>query len=206
MESPGRARPLEPGLPDGRAPWLAFQQPGDVVLTAGSGLVDLGNRLVQTLYEGVPARATHAMLVASPGLYLDASPRLGVGLIPAETYAFDPDRPVRRRRRRLVAVFRHPAMAASRSMHQELQQAMLGFCGQPYNFGFFLKRAGHSDGSAFCCELVVKVFRSLGVEMVAGRRSSAVLPETLRRALPADGWLDVGDGYRSGAAATSAAG
>lgn len=170
------------------------------MLTAGRGLLDLGNRIVQTLYERVPARATHAMLVAAPGLYLDATPRLGVALVPAEAYAFDQPRPDARLRRRLVAVYRHPGLAASRAWSAELQRAILRFHGQPYNFRFFLKRERIPDGSAFCCELVVKVFRSLGLELVPGRRSAAVLPETLRRALPAGGWREVGALYRRGMA------
>ena len=155
---------------------------------------------MQTLYELTPARATHAMLVATPGLYLDATPRLGVTLIPAEAYAFDEARPEARLRRRLVAVYRHPRLAASRAWSAELQRAILRFHGQPYNFRFFLKREQVPDGTAFCCELVVKVFRSLGLELVPGRRSAAVLPETLHRALPADGWREVGALYRRGMA------
>lgn len=200
MDGPAFAGPRSAPLLDGRAPWTGFQEPGDVVLTAGRGLLDLGNRIVQTLYERVPAQATHAMLVAAPGLYLDATPRLGVTLIPAEAYAFDGPRAQARLRRRLVAVYRHPGLAASRARSAELQQAILRLCGQPYNFRFFLKREQVPDGTAFCCELVVKVFRSIGLELVPGRRAAAVLPETLHRALPADGWRDVGALYRRGMA------
>ena len=198
MDCPAFSGPRSVPVLDGRAPWTGFQAPGDVVLTAGQGLVDFGNRIVQTLYEGTAARATHAMLVATPGLYLDATPRLGVTLIPAEAYAFDRPWPDGQLRRRLVAVYRHPELAASGAWRTELQRAMLRFCGQPYNFRFFLKREQVPDRTAFCCELVVKVFRSLGLELVPGRRSAAVLPETLRRALPAGGWLEVSDLYRRG--------
>ncbi len=182
----------------GRAPWTRFQEPGDVVLTAGQGLLDLGNRIVQTLYERTAARATHAMLVAAPGLYLDATPRLGVTLIPAEAYAFDQPWPEAPLRRRLVAVYRHPQLSACRVGRAELQRAMLGFHGQGYNFRFFLKPEQVPDRTAFCCELVVKVFRRMGLELVPGRRSAAVLPETLRRALPASGWREVSELYRRG--------
>lgn len=184
----------------GRAPWSGFQEPGDVVLTAGRGLVDLGNRIVQTLYERAVAHASHAMLVASPGLYLDATPRQGVALIPAEAYGFDALQPAGRIRRRLVAVYRHPDLAASQRRRAELQRAMLAFCGRPYNFRFFLKRDPARAGSLFCCELVAEVFGAFGVELVAGRRPAAVLPDTLRRALPSAGWLEVSELYRRGLA------
>lgn len=166
------------------------------MLTSSRGLLDLANRLVQTVYERRPAQATHAMLVAAPGLYLDSTPRLGVSLIPAELYGFDRHRAAAPLRRRLVAVYRHPELAASAAMRAELQRAMLAFCGHRYNFGFFLKRERAGDRSAFCCELVVKVFRALGVELVPGRRSAAVLPDTLRQALPGGGWLEVSGDYR----------
>jgi hypothetical protein len=185
-------------------PATAFQAPGDIVLTRGRRLLSHLNALVQSVIEGRPARATHAMIVAAPGYYVDVSIRFGVSLLPAPLFAIDgvgghfaaDAQPLWRRR--LVAAFRHPELARSPERHRELFKAIAAQLGQPYNRRFLLKRAHAEDGSAFCSELVARTFARLGLSIVPGRRHAAVLPQTLYRHLRDSGWQDVSAAYRSG--------
>jgi hypothetical protein len=190
-----------------RQPWARFQRTGDVVLTLGAGPLAGINRAVQSLLEGRPARATHAMMVVAPGFYLDSGPRTGVALVPAERYLVGPTGAAAGRRRRLAAVFRHPAPEELDRLGPELVRAVQDMLGQPYNFALFLKpeRAPEADRSAFCCELVVKLFERLGLSLVPGRRPSTVLPETLAAALEARGWPEVTALYRRALAAAGPA-
>lgn len=166
---------------------------GDIVLTSGAGPGALANRAIQSLVEGVWARATHAMLVAAADLYLDAGPRQGVALVPADRYAFTPRARPGLRRRRLVAVFRHPLLAGSSELRRELLCAMRAFCGRGYNYRFLIGGSGRSDrpAGAFCSQLVVEVFQRLGWSLVPDRPAHAVLPQTLLRVLPMRGWREV---------------
>lgn len=178
------------------APGLAPQPArltGDVVLTSGAGPGALANRALQSLLEGSWARATHAMLVAGPDLYLDAGPRQGVALVPAERYAFGGAARPGVRRRRLAAVLRHPRLAGSAELRQELARAMRAFCGRGYSYRFLLgrRRAAERPAGAFCSQLVVEVFAGLGWSLVPDRPAHAVLPQTLLRVLPRQGWWDV---------------
>jgi len=190
-----------------RQPWARFQRTGDVVLTLGAGPLARINRRVQSLLEGRPARATHAMIVVAPGIYLDSGPRTGVALVPAESYLVAPTSAGAGHRRRLAAVYRHPAPEQLESLGHELVRAALEMVGQPYNFALFLKppRPPEADRSAFCCELVVKLFDRLGLPLLPGRRPSTVLPETLAAALEARGWPEVSALYRRGLDAAAAA-
>lgn len=183
-----------------RQPWAAFQRTGDVVLTVGAGPLAGVNRAFQSLLEGRRARATHAMMVVAPGLYLDSGPRSGVALVPAERYIIAPMGPRVGRRRRLAAVFRHPAPDQLDRLAPELVRAVQEMVGQPYNYALFLKprRPPEADRSSFCCELVVKVFERLGLSLLPGRRAASVLPETLAAALAAQGWPEVSALYRRG--------
>lgn len=173
--------------------WARFQEPGDIVLTTGAGPGAVANRLVQSLVEGRWARATHAMLVAAPGLYLDAGPREGAALVPADRYAFAPVAGEGLRRRRLVAVLRHPELAGSAGFRRDLARAIGGFCGAGYNFRFFLGPSRGADGRprAFCSELVAAVFERVGRPLVPDRPAHTVLPHTLLAILPPRGWRDV---------------
>jgi hypothetical protein len=175
----------------------AFQATGDVVLTTGAGPAALANRLVQSVVERRWARATHAMLVAAPGLFLDAGPRQGVALVPADRYAFGPAAGPGLRRRRLAAVLRHPELAASAALRAELGRAIEAFRGGRYNFRLLIGPApgGAGPGGAFCSELVVAVFARLGWRLVPDRPAHAVLPHTLLRVLPRQGWRDVTELY-----------
>lgn len=175
------------------SPRHAFQVAGDVVLTSGAGPATVVNRFVQSLVERRWARATHAMLVAAPGLYLDAGPRQGVALVPADRYAFARPGGPGVRRRRLAAVLRHPEFAASAGLRAELARAIASFCGGRYNFRLLIGPAPGGGGppAAFCSELVVAVFERLGWRLVPDRPAHTVLPHTLLRVLPPQGWGDV---------------
>ena len=197
-------------------PWSSFQRPGDIVLTRGRRPISHLNALVQSLLEGRVARATHAMMVAAPGCYVDASVRLGVSLVPAQLFCMDGSRrapgtggtqpigttPVPRPvwRRRLVAAFRHPELHAASDRQRALQRAIAAQLGQPYNRRFIFKRVREpdADASAFCSELVARTFAGLGLPIVPERRFAAVLPHTLLRHLQRQGWVDVSDDYRQG--------
>ena len=197
-------------------PWASFQSPGDIVLTRGRRPISHLNALVQSLLEGRLARATHAMMVAAPGCYVDASVRLGVSLVPAQLFcmdglaerrqarpaAGDAPKPVARPvwRRRLVAAFRHPDLHAAPDRQLALQRAIAAQLGQPYNRRFIFKRVrgSNDDASAFCSELVARTFASLGLPIVPERRFASVLPHTLLRHLTLQGWVDVSDDYRQG--------
>ncbi len=201
---------------DAAAPWASFQRPGDIVLTRGRRPISHLNALVQSLLEGRLARATHAMMVAAPGCYVDASIRLGVSLVPAQLFCMDDGvtqhpapaaatasttpapRPVWRRR--LVAAFRHPDLHAAPDRQRALQRAIAAQLGQPYNRRFIFKRVRepHADASAFCSELVARTFAGLGLPIVPERRFASVLPHTLLRHLTRQGWVDVSDDYRQG--------
>lgn len=183
--------------------WERFQRTGDVVLTMGHGILSTANRLVQSAYTGRLANATHAMMVAAPGIYLDAGPRRGVVFVPAGEFALE-SRPGRGRiGRRLIAVFRHPEIARSAELRRQLADAALRHLGQGYNFGFFMKRRiDVDDRTAFCGELVAKVFERLGWRLVPDRRATEVVPDRLYRALRSDPWLDVTGVYRQGLAPT----
>jgi hypothetical protein len=198
---------LQPGTSD---PWASFQKPGDIVLTRGRRPLSHLNAVLQSILEGRFAKATHAMMVAAPGLYVDASMRFGVSLLPAQLFCMDglaerlgqadgsATRPMWRRR--LVAAFRHPDLASVPSRQQALLQAIAGQLGQPYNRRFIFKRvrAGDVDCSAFCSELVARTMAQLGLTIVPERRYAAVLPHTLLRHLCQQCWVDVSDDYRSG--------
>lgn len=190
----------DPLVPLAGSPWHAFQAPGDVVLTTGAGPAAAANRLVQSLVEGRWARATHAMLVAAPGVYLDAGPRQGVALVPADRYVFAAAAGPGVRRRRLAAVLRHPDLAASAALGAELGRAARAFCGRGYNFRFLIGPSRRTAGSAgaFCSELVVEVFARLGWRLVPDRPAHAVLPHTLLRLLPGHGFEDVTPLYHGG--------
>ena len=201
--------------PDLVGPWSSFQRPGDIVLTRGRRPLSHLNALVQSLLEGRIARATHAMMVAAPGCYVDASIRLGVSLVPAQLFCMDgvadslapaaatdctkpATRPVWRRR--LVAAFRHPDLHAVPDRQRALQRAIAAQLGQPYNRRFIFKRVRepNADASAFCSELVARTFAGLGLPIVPERRFASVLPDTLLRHLTRQGWVDVSDDYRQG--------
>lgn len=204
-------------------PWAAFQRPGDVVLTRGRRPLSHLNAVIQSVLEGGIARATHAMMVAAPGYYVDASMRFGVTLVPAQSFcidgaferaaASDGERPAERPaerimwRRRLVAAFRHPDIGAAPERQRELVQAIVGQLGQPYNLRFIFKRVRRpdEDGTAFCSELVARTFARLGVSIVPERPFASVLPHTLLRHLRERGWTDVSHDYRSGLRRAAAA-
>ncbi len=190
------------------SPWATFQQPGDIVLTRGRRPLSHLNAVLQSMIEGGIARATHAMMVAAPGVYADASIHFGVTLLPAQSFSID-DVEERRsplpgqgpvRRRRLVAAFRHPALAASPERQRRLIQAIAGQLGQPYNLRFVFKRVREpaQDGTAFCSELIARTFAGLGLPIAPKRRFAAVLPHTLLRHLAEEGWTDVSAAYRIG--------
>jgi hypothetical protein len=200
---------------DAAAPWASFQRPGDIVLTRGRRPISHLNALVQSLLEGRLARATHAMMVAAPGCYVDASIRLGVSLVPAQLFhmggvaegrapgaATERTKPVTQPvwRRRLVAAFRHPDFLGAPDRQRALQRAIAAQLGQPYNRRFIFKRVRepNDDASAFCSELVARTFAGLGLPIVPERRFAAVLPHTLLRHLRRQGWVDVSDDYRQG--------
>lgn len=194
------------------APWASFQQPGDIVLTRGRRPLSHVNAVVQSILEGGIARATHAMMVAAPGYYVDTSIRFGVSLLPAQLFCMDgvverlersgAAGPVGRPmwRRRLVAAYRHPALADAPDRQEALRRAIADQLGQPYNLRFIFKRVREEteDRSAFCSELVARTFARLGLPIVPERRFAAVLPHTLLRHLRQQGWVDVSDDYRSG--------
>ena len=71
---------------DPPSPWASFQKPGDIVLTRGRRPLSHLNAVLQSILEGRFAKATHAMMVAAPGYYVDASLRAGVRLLPAQLY------------------------------------------------------------------------------------------------------------------------
>jgi hypothetical protein len=202
------------GVANGPAagPWASFQQPGDIVLTRGRRPLSHVNAVIQSILEGGIARATHAMMVAAPGYYVDTSIRLGVTLLPAQLFCMDDvierlarsgaappaGRPMWRRR--LVAAYRHPALADAPERQQDLRRAIAEQLGQPYNLRVIFKRVREEteDRSAFCSELVARTFARLGLPIVPERRFAAVLPHTLLRHLRQQGWVDVSDVYRSG--------
>lgn len=203
------------GVANGQAagPWASFQQPGDIVLTRGRRPLSHVNAVVQSILEGGIARATHAMMVAAPGYYVDTTIRFGVSLLPARLFCMDgvierqakagaAGAPVGRPlwRRRLVAAYRHPALADAPDRQEALRRAIAEQLGQPYNLRFIFKRvrAETEDRSAFCSELVARTFARLGLPIVPERRFAAVLPHTLLRHLRQRGWVDVSDDYRSG--------
>ena len=196
------------------SPWASFQRPGDIVLTRGRRPLSHLNAVLQSVLEGGIARATHAMMVAAPGYYVDASIRFGVSVLPAQLFCIDgvvermravavgeqatAPRPMWRRR--LVAAFRHPDFENQPERHQALQQAIAEQLGQPYNMRFIFKRVANPDDdrSAFCSELVARTFAKLGLPIVPERRFAAVLPHTLLRSLGNQGWVDVSNDYRTG--------
>jgi hypothetical protein len=196
-------------------PWASFQRPGDIVLTRGRRPISHLNAAVQSLLEGGIARATHAMMVATPGYYVDSSVRFGVSLVPARLFCMDgvaeaqpasgtaaaaasSPRPIWRRR--LVGAYRHPALAAAPERQRDLLQAIAEQLGQPYNLRFIFKRVREEaeDRTAFCSELVARTFARLGLPIVPERRYARVLPHTLMRHLDRQGWVDVSDDYRRG--------
>jgi hypothetical protein len=195
-------------------PWSSFQQPGDIVLTRGRRPISHLNAVLQSLLEGRFARATHAMMVAAPGCYVDASIRLGVSLVPAQLFCMDgvaerqeaeidtTQRPASRPvwRRRLVAVFRHPELHGAPERQRALQWAIAAQLGQSYNRRFIFKRVreARADTTAFCSELVARTFAGLGLPIVPERRFASVLPHTLLRHLAPRGWVDVSEEYRQG--------
>ncbi len=200
---------------NGGSAWASFQRPGDIVLTRGRRPISHLNAAIQSVLEGGIARATHAMMVAAPGYYVDASIRFGVSLLPAQLFCMDGvverlersppagapaavTRPMWRRR--LVAAFRHPDIAAAPERQQALQQAIAAQLGQPYNLRFIFKRVREEtdDRSAFCSELVARTFARLGLPIVPERSYARVLPHTLLRHLDRQGWVDVSDDYRTG--------
>jgi hypothetical protein len=196
------------------SPWASFQRPGDIVLTRGRRPLSHLNAVLQSVLEGGIARATHAMMVAAPGYYVDASMRFGVSILPAQLFCIDgvvermraaaageeaaSPRPMWRRR--LVAAFRHPAFESQPERQQALTQAIAEQLGQPYNMRFIFKRVRtpDDDRTAFCSELVARTFAKLGLPIVPDRRFAAVLPHTLLRSLRGQGWVDVSDDYRTG--------
>jgi hypothetical protein len=195
------------------SPWASFQRPGDIVLTRGRQPISHLNALLQSVLEGGIARATHAMMVAAPGYYVDSSIRFGVTLLPAQLFCIDglaerlqaatrasrpADRPIWRRR--LVAAFRHPELASVPDRQLALARAIAGQLGQPYNLRFIFKRVREpaDDRTAFCSELVARTFAGLGLPIVPERRFATVLPHTLLRHLARQGWVDVSDEYREG--------
>lgn len=194
------------------SPWAAFQQPGDIVLTRGRRPLSHLNAVLQSILEGGVARATHAMMVAAPGFYVDASIRYGVSILPANLFCIDGT--VERRRllagtevlprpmwrRRLVAAYRHPDIASADERQSALLRAIAEQLGQPYNTRFIFKRvkSPETDASAFCSELVARTFARLGLPIVPERRFASVLPHTLLRHLEVQGWVDVSDAYRQG--------
>jgi hypothetical protein len=196
--------------------WASFQRPGDIVLTRGRRPISHLNAAIQSVLEGGIARATHAMMVAAPGCYVDASIRFGVSLLPAQLFCMDgvveqlerPPLPAAAAalvtrpmwRRRLVAAFRHPDIAGAPERQQALQQAIAAQLGQPYNLRFIFKRVREEteDRSAFCSELVARTLARLGLPIVPERRFARVLPHTLLRHLDRLGWVDVSDDYSSG--------
>jgi hypothetical protein len=194
----------------GATPWASFQRPGDIVLTRGRRPISHLNALAQSLLEGGIARATHAMMVAAPGYYVDSSIRFGVTLLPAQLFCMDglaerlqpAPRPAARPiwRRRLVAAFRHPELASVPDRQLALARAIAGQLGQPYNLRFIFKRVREpaDDRTAFCSELVARTFAGLGLPIVPERRFATVLPHTLLRHLARQGWVDVSDDYREG--------
>lgn len=190
-----------------RQPWAAFQRTGDIVLTVGAGPFARVELAIRSLLQGRSARATHAMLVVAPGLHLDAGPRTGVALVPAERYDTGQGETAKVRRRRLAASFRHPQPELRERRGPDLLRAVQEMVGQPYNFALVFKpeRPPEADRSAFCSELVVKVFERLGTPLLPGRRASTVLPETLAEALAARGWIDVTAHYLRGLEATGPA-
>ncbi len=195
-------------------PWASFQRPGDILLTRGRRAVSHLNAAVQSILEGGIARATHAMMVATPGYYVDASIRFGVTVLPAHLFCIDGvverlraaaagDAPTTLRpmwRRRLVGAFRHPDVAYRPERHEALTRAIAEQLGQPYNLRFIFKRVTtpDSDRTAFCSELVARTFARLGLPIVPDRRFATVLPHTLLRGLRNQGWVDVSDDYRAG--------
>ena len=199
---------------DAAARWASFQLPGDIVLTRGRRPISHLNAVIQSILEGRIARATHAMMVAAPGYYVDSSLRLGVTLVPAQLFCMDgvtervtpepnsagtgPIRPVWRRR--LVAAFRHPDLTGAPDRQRALHRAIAAQLGQPYNRRFIFKRVREpkEDRSAFCSELVARTFAGLGLPIVPERRFASVLPHTLLRHLGGQGWIDVSDAYRQG--------
>ncbi len=196
-------------------PWASFQRPGDIVLTRGRRPISHLNAAVQSILEGGIARATHAMMVATPGYYVDASVRFGVSVVPARLFCMDgvgeapqaagaivpaaaAPRPLWRRR--LVGAYRHPALADAPDRERALLQAIAEQLGQPYNLRFIFKRvrAEAEDKTAFCSELVARTFARLGLPIVPERRYARVLPHTLMRHLSRHDWVDVSDDYRDG--------
>jgi hypothetical protein len=196
------------------SPWASFQRPGDIVLTRGRRPVSHLNAVVQSILEGGIARATHAMMVAVPGYYVDASIRFGVTVLPAHLFCIDGvvDRmraaatgaeaatPRPMWRRRLVGAFRHPEFESRPERQEALTQAIAEQLGQPYNLRFIFKRVAtpDEDRTAFCSELVARTFAKLGLPIVPERRFAAVLPDTLLRSLRNQGWVDVSNDYRTG--------
>jgi hypothetical protein len=178
-------------------PWASFQRPGDIVLTRGRRPLSHLNAVVQSILEGGIARATHAMMVAAPGFYVDASMRFGVSVLPAHLFCIDGtvERATGCGRRRSArgrcggggwsAAFRHPDFASQPQRQQALTRAIAEQLGQPYNLRFIFKRVRtpDDDRSAFCSELVARTFARLGLPIVPERRFAAVLPHTLLRHL-----------------------
>ncbi len=192
------------------SPWASFQRPGDIVLTRGRRPLSHLNALLQSILEGGIAKATHAMMVAAPGYYVDASMRFGVSLLPARHFCMDG---VVERQAQAAApdgaasVYRHPDLASAPDRQAALLQAIAAQLGQPYNRRFIFKRvrADDEDRTAFCSELVARTFARLGLPIVPTRRFAAVLPHTLLRHLRQQGWADVSGDYRSGLARAFAA-
>lgn len=192
----------------GRAAAYRFQVTGDVLLTLDVGWRGTGNRFLQSLLDGRLARATHAMMVMRPGIYLDCSPRRGISFVPADHFVFDgpsPDRP--HCRRQLVSVLRPPPTIARLIQSDTFERVVKKFLGAPYNRWFFLKdwarRAGQTgETSAFCSELLALVLRELEPCLLADRRPHTVYPHTLWRRLPAAGWQEVVALYRQPPAAS----
>lgn len=178
-------------------PWASFQLTGDILLTHGSGWPGFLSCVGQSLVEGVWVRASHAHLVAAPGFYLDSAPRHGVVLMRAD------DMPMRTARsgddrRHLIAVMRHPTLAASADARRDLLEAALVLLGQAYNFRFMLKRRADQhprNRTAFCSEAVAKAFATIGLPLLPGEASAAVLPHRLLERLADHGWLDVTASY-----------
>lgn len=158
--------------------------PGDIILFSPSKKVSL-NLFFQTKIGKRRALHSHVAITIKQGNAIHAMPKVGIQLVGIRELLLD--------RGEEFIVFRNKMVEGDAGYLYNLEDSLLFYLRQKYNYLFFASRRWNSS---FCSELAVKAYRKIGIS-ISNRKPSSTLPlDIFEHIKTSQNWSDVTEIYR----------
>lgn len=144
------------------------------------------NVVAQSFLRGKRAGHSHVAIAVKQGNAIHAMPGTGVQLQSIRELFLDKDND--------LVVFRNSSLECNEKALCRLEDSLLFYQRQAYNYGLFVNR---SSCASFCSELAANAYEKIGSRL-SGKRPNSTLPVDIYECISSDSdWREVTDEYKS---------